>query len=186
MSTDLTVKETSPTALQASQEQRARLIWTGGIIAFFVVQAIVWAIALYITNNDPSHAILPRYDQRALAWDTEAAAMTRSQELGWQVQLDVASQANYKGQRIVTIQLKDNQGAAVEGAQVNVSFFHRARAALRESSEFKPVVEPTAISGSYTALLPLNRTGIWRFEIEAECQADKFIHMTETFVEAGK
>lgn len=186
MSTDWSAKETPLTALQASQERRASLTWTGGIIVFFVIQAIIWAIALYITNNDPSHAILPRYDQRALAWDKEAAALAHSQSLGWQVQLDVAAQADYKGQRVVTLQLKDKQGVGIEGATIEVSYFHQARAALRETIRFASSNNPPPASGTYTALLPLNRTGLWRFELEVEHQGEKFLHTTQAFVDAGK
>ncbi|MCE2792876.1 MAG: hypothetical protein LW697_10550 [Blastopirellula sp.] len=56
-----------PDAL-AQREATARLLWTGGIIAFFAIQAVLWIVAITLTSQDPSHVVFEGYDQRALNW----------------------------------------------------------------------------------------------------------------------
>lgn len=170
----------------SAAERKASLIWTGGIITFFVIQAILWAVALYITNNDLSHAIIPGYDQRALAWDAEAQAIAHSRELGWQVQIEVADTADARGQRLVTVRLLDRNGAALDGAKVEASYFHQARAALRETAAFTQSGGSDPSPGQYSAVLPINRNGLWRFEMVVELGLEKFSQTQQTFVTVRK
>ena len=72
------------TEIQATLQQKektAQFLWTGFILMFFVIQAIVWIVAITLTANDKSHAVLPNYDERALKWNEEVALRAASEKL---------------------------------------------------------------------------------------------------------
>ena len=71
------------------KEKTAQFLWTGFILMFFVIQAIVWIIAITLTSNDKSHAVLPDYDQRALNWNEQVKVRAASEKLGWQSRLSI-------------------------------------------------------------------------------------------------
>ena len=76
-------------------EATARLLWTGGIIAFFAIQAVLWIVAITLTSQDPSHVVFEGYDQRALNWDSWQQSMRASAALGWQPRIEVATRADH-------------------------------------------------------------------------------------------
>ena len=69
------------------KEKTAQFVWTGFILLFFVIQAIVWTVAISITTRDPSHAVVAGYDEKALNWDDEKALRLASANLGWQAEI---------------------------------------------------------------------------------------------------
>ncbi len=60
------------------KEKTAQFLWTGFILMFFVLQAILWTVAITLTTGDKSHAVIASYDARALNWDEEVAQRNAS------------------------------------------------------------------------------------------------------------
>jgi nitrogen fixation protein FixH len=144
------------------KEQTARLLWTGFILMFFVIQAIVWIVALSLTAGDKSHAVLPDYDRRALNWNEERERRTNSVKLGWQARLLVDDAADIRRNRVVTITLTDRQGQPVRNASLQLRAFHRARAGDPRQLRFREVGP-----GVYSTVLQVDKPGLWQFEGQA-------------------
>lgn len=151
----------SPSAL-TQREATARLLWTGGIIGFFLIQAILWAVAITLTSQDPSHAVLESYDQRALNWDSWQEAQRASRALGWSSRLEVSSTAQVDGRRDVFLQLTDRSGSPLAGATATLRVFHRARA-----GEARTVSLEEVAPGSFVGDFPAQHSGIWTMELTA-------------------
>jgi len=154
------------TTLQ-QKEKTAQFLWTGFILMFFLIQAIVWIVAISLTANDKSHAVVPNYDERALNWNEEVALRAASKNLGWQSQLSIDDSGDILGQRVITMKLRDRNDKPVDGATVNLRAFHRARAAVPQFLEFSPTGE-----GTYTSTLRVDKSGHWQFEGQAVAGAD--------------
>lgn len=148
-----------PSAL-IQREATARLLWTGGIIGFFLIQAILWAVAITLTSQDPSHAVLEGYDQRALNWDSWREAQRVSKALGWNSKLEVSGTAQVDGRRDVFLQVTDRSGAPLTGATGTLRVFHRARA-----GEAKTVALEEVAPGDYVGDFPARHSGLWTIEL---------------------
>lgn len=149
----------SPAEDLQSREAFAAMIWTGGIIGFFVIQAIIWAVAITITHSDPSHAVIANLDERVGSWDRRREAQAASDQLGWQTVVQVMPPASTSGQPQVQIRLQDRAGNPVVAEQLEVTGFHRARVTERQTLPLE-VVEP----GVWRVTTDLKRAGWWRFE----------------------
>ncbi len=75
------------------------------IIAFFVIQAILWIVAISYTANDSSHVVLTDYEQKSLHWDEDQAIKRASAALGWKTDLKIDEQADIVGNRAVRLRL---------------------------------------------------------------------------------
>jgi len=146
----------------AQREAAARMLWTGGIIGFFLIQAILWAVAITLTSQDPSHAVLEGYDQRALYWDSWQEAQRASSALGWNSVLEVSSPAEVSGRQNLFLQLTDRDGSPQTGATATLRVFHRARA-----GEAKTVSLEEAAPGTYVGDFQARHSGIWTLELTA-------------------
>jgi hypothetical protein len=51
-------------------------------------------VAVYLTVADRSFAVEPDYYQQSMDWDARMAQQRRNEQLGWQVELSVADEAN--------------------------------------------------------------------------------------------
>lgn len=146
----------------AQREATARMLWTGGIIGFFLIQAILWTVAITLTSQDPSHAVLEGYDQRALNWDSWQEAQRASAALGWSSILEVSSTAEVDGRRNLFLQLTDRDGKPLTGANATLRVFHRARA-----GEAKTVSLEEATPGTYVGDFQAQHSGFWTLELAA-------------------
>lgn len=147
-----------PNSSIQQKEKLAQWLWTGGIIAFFGIQAVIWAIAITLTTNDPSHAIVADYEKSSLSWDQSQAILKQSQALGWQTELTVSRTASLTGEREIRLQLLDRAGRPIEVAEVNLEIFHYAQAAIVHQVQLQPQGQ-----GVYAGKLPMQRSGYWRF-----------------------
>ena len=161
MSTAELNREVAPGSL-AQREATARLLWTGGIIGFFIIQAILWAVAITLTSQDPSHAVLDGYDERALNWDSWQESRRASEALGWSSKLEISEKAQVNGRRSLILQLSDRDGSALSGAHVSLRVFHRARA-----GEAKTIRLEEATPGNYVGDLQAQLSGFWTLELTA-------------------
>ena len=149
------------------KEKTAQFLWTGFILLFFVIQAIVWIIAITLTSNDKSHAVLPNYDQRALNWNEQVKVRAASQKLGWQSRLSIDETGDIMGQRVITMKLLDRDNRPVNDAAVELRAFHRARAGVPQMLQFAASGE-----GTYTSTIRVDKSGLWQFEGQAVAGSD--------------
>ena len=137
-------------------EDLARWIWTLVIVGFFSVQAVIWLVAITLTARDPSFAVAPHYEQESANWDAIVARRQASSELGWTIEFTRGS-LNSSQQSVLQIRLTDRAGQAVDGAQIEITLFHCARAA--ESQQ--PIVHDLG-QGNYFAETQMDRSGLWK------------------------
>lgn len=152
-----------------SREALAQMLWTGGIIGFFLIQAIIWAVAIAITHSDPSHAVIADRDERIGSWQRRREVQVANERLGWQTVVEVVPAAAVGGQRQVQIRLQDPAGKPVLAEQLEVTGYHRARVTEKQSLPLE-AVEP----GVWRVTADLKRAGWWRFEGQANRGTDEF------------
>jgi nitrogen fixation protein FixH len=148
----------SATANQNQKEITAQFAWTGFILAFFLIQAIIWIVAITYTLGDVSHAVVSGYDEQALRWDEIKSMRNASASLGWLCAIEVSDVSNIRGIRRVTCSLKDRAGQPVADANVKVQAFHVGRAGDKQRLQMVEV-EP----GIYESQVRIRRTGNWQF-----------------------
>ncbi|MEL7498971.1 MAG: FixH family protein [Planctomycetota bacterium] len=158
------------TTTQQRQEKFAQLIWTGGILGFFMIQAIIWTVAITLTANDKSHAVVADYDSRALNWDEEIARRDASARLGWVAQIHIDSTGNLRGERNLTVELVNREGHAIENAKLEVNTFHKAMAAVPQTMTFKEI-NP----GVYATTIVVRKPGNWQFAGTASNDESTFL-----------
>ncbi len=160
-----------------SRENVAQLKWVVFILMFFLIQAVIWTIAISITATDQSHAVVSGYDQKALNWDERKRVIQKSKALGWNVQVNVDSQTDIFKNRTVSLVLNDRLGAPINKASIDVRAFHRGRAAEVQEVQFKQVGP-----GVYSANLKIDRSGNWQFSGEAMLDQDRYLIDCQQFV----
>ena len=96
-----------------------------------------------------------------MGWDGTAARLRASQQLGWTASLQVEP-ADILGRRRLVRHIIDKDGVAVVGANVQLLMFHHARAADRVEVSLNPEKD-----GTYSALVPMKRAGLWECRIAA-------------------
>ena len=153
------IPETNSSATPQQREKSAQLLWTVIILGFFLIQAIIWTIAISITSNDPSHAVVSNYDEKALRWDEWRALQQASAKLGWVHELAVDDQADERDVRAVTLTLRDAQGLPIDGATVALSSFHCGHAGEKQELAFQSLGD-----GIYASALQVRYAGKWQFE----------------------
>jgi hypothetical protein len=125
---------------------------------------------LFVSWNHPSLTADKDYYQRAVGYDDVKAQEARNLALGWTLNLDLTRMvhAGVRETR-VGLQLADNAGLPLDGAQVTVEAFHLARAGERYRGEL-----PELSEGRYETFLPLRRVGIWEFRFVIRRGDDTF------------
>ena len=157
---------------QARQaESRHRLFWVGLIVGLLSAQLLLMFVAVYLTVADRSFAVEPDYYQQSMDWDARMAQQRRNEQLGWQVELSVADEANLFGDRKFLCRLTDGQGSPLDGAVIDLVAFPHARGSDRFSATLTPVGE-----GRYETTLRITRRGKWEFRLVAEHQGETFTH----------
>ncbi len=152
------------------RERTAQFMWTGFILVFFLVQAVLWAVAITFTANDPSHAVVSGYDEKALNWDQEKARLLKSEQLGWQSRLMIDSAADIRGNRAVTLELVDQNSQPVSGATIDLAGFHRARAGEKQKIQLTEIND-----GVYSGQIRIQKPGHWQFDGSATLGDDTFL-----------
>ena len=158
------------TATLQQKEKSAQLLWTGFILMFFVIQAILWTVAITLTSGDKSHAVVASYDERALNWDEEVAQRNASIRLGWQADLFLDSAADIRKFHVITLKVQDSRQQPVAGAVIEMVAFHRALAGEPQSVDLAEVGE-----GVYSGKIQVHKSGLWQFEGKATRGGDVFL-----------
>jgi nitrogen fixation protein FixH len=161
---------TNPAPTLEQKEKTAQLVWTGFILSFFLIQAVIWTVAFSVTANDQSHAVVAGYDEKALLWDEEKARRTASAQLGWQSELVVNPASDIRGFREVTFILHNANNSPITDATVELTAFHRGRAAQRQLVRFSELSD-----GVYAGQVQIRKTGLWQFDGVARKGDEAFI-----------
>lgn len=157
------------------KENIAKFLWTGVIITFFVIQAILWAVAITLTHNDPSNGVVEDYDQKALNWNAERQMRDHSRALGWTWQAQVGPAANYGASREIRIELRDREGQLLSGQKLHLVAFHGARSAEAQHLELLETSDP----GIYQGNVQVSKLGRWLLEIKIESPDNLFVDKQE-------
>lgn len=150
-------------------------LWPGMIFALLGLNACVVAVTLYLAHSDRSFAVEPEYDRKALAWQETAEQQARNRELNWNVDVEIGAMGAVG--RYLTVKLVDPKAGPVAGAAISAIAFHNARPAQRLSITFAE--DPP---GVYKATAPVDRPGIWHFEVRASVGASVFTSILERSV----
>ncbi len=162
---------------EANTRKRAWL-WPGIIIGMLGVHTIGCLIVVYIATSDPSHAVVPDYHSKAVAWDQHQAQARASLRLGWSCTIETSLAADMVGKRTVRISLRDGEGQPLTEAQVKLSTYHHARA-----NDVINAVFSEGAPGEYVATLDMKRPGLWAFDVEVIRGDD--IYTTEVDQQVG-
>ncbi|HVU04551.1 MAG TPA: FixH family protein [Polyangiaceae bacterium] len=121
----------------------------------------------YVAVSDPSFAVTDGYYARALSWDEQVAARTRSAALGWKGEVHATRMP--EGDVEVVVRLTDRAGKPVTGTHVDVTAFpvalsrYVSRGVLVESAP-----------GEYRVRIPLRRDGWTEIDVDATRGGDRF------------
>ena len=161
--------KTLPPELQR-RERTAQLMWTALILMFFLIQGVLWTVAISITSSDASHAVVAGYDEQALRWDEVKKLRHESATLGWDAEIQVDSKGDIRGNRVITLRLKDQNQAPLENAKVEINAYHRGRAAEKQNLTLKSVGP-----GIYSTTLLVRNSGQWQFTGTAKSDDQQFL-----------
>lgn len=148
--------KTMSQSISHPNERLAQWCWTAFILMFFMIQAIIWTVAISLTAGDESHAVVANYDEQALKWDELKQLRRESAQLGWTSETLIDRTDDISGQRGVTVRLVDETGGPVTQAVFNMRAFHRAMAAKPQQLTFTEIGP-----GVYGAKIKVERYGKW-------------------------
>ncbi len=164
--------------MKATESESAprRVFWPfPGIVFLLIGLSLTMAtVTAVLATNDPSFGLEEDYFAKAVAWDETAAQLEKNKELGWEAKAELSAALDGQGERAVTVLLTDAQGAAVEGAKVEVFAFHNAR---RKDTLGFELVEIAA--GRYAGAAPMVRLGQWTLRLRVT-RDDEVFTSTET------
>lgn len=160
--------------IEKTRELTAQLLWTAFVLLFFVVQGILWTVAISVTAGDSSHAVVAGYDEQALQWDEVKKLQQASDRLGWKAEIMVDATGDVRGDHKVSVTLSkesnETGGKDIEGVEVELTAFHRARAADPQTLTLEEITP-----GTYQGVLKVQHSGIWQFSGTASTANDKFL-----------
>lgn len=150
--------------------RRTAGLWPWVVPALLVGQVGFSSVTVYLAVSDPSFAAEPDYYRKALDWDAAAVQRQAQSELGWRLDVDLASIESPLQERQIRVRLLDRDGRPIEGATVSAEAFHHARAAERFRLTFDADGE-----GGYVAPLAVRRTGLWELRLRTEAGGHTFV-----------
>ncbi|MEZ6095465.1 MAG: FixH family protein [Pirellulaceae bacterium] len=157
--------------VDAKNENFHRMLWTGIILSFFLIQAVIWTIAITLTANDPSHVIVDGYDQDPKTMEAERQEMLASRALGWHANFEIKVLDEIFGRNELRLSLTDRDGKPISGANISLRVFHNALA-----SEVQEVsMNETEERGVYIADAMMRKSGWWTFEGVARHDGTKYL-----------
>lgn len=148
-----------------------RVFWPfpGLVFVLIGLSLTLAAVTVTLATNDPSFGVEEDYFAKAIAWDETAAQQAKNRELGWEAAAELSASLDGRGERAVTVLLHGREGAAVDGAKVDVFAFHNAR--RKETLTFELVeIAP----GRYAGGAPMVREGQWTLRLSVSRGEDVF------------
>lgn len=129
--------------------------WLCVCVGLLVTNALVMAV-LVTASSRSAPAVVPRYYERAVAWDQTMEEARLAAELGWTLELSL-------GDHGAAARLVDRDGQPVSGARLTIGGFHRARPAQRLAL----VLVTDAAGEARAPALSGDRTAGW-YELDVE------------------
>lgn len=145
-------------------------LWPGMVFGLIGLNVAVVATTAWLAGHDPSFAVEPDYDARAVRWDDASRQRSADQSLGWQVVLD-AEPILTDHDAVIRLEARvaDASGDALHPSQIQVVAFPSIRAAARQSIVMKPGAD-----GLLHGSLDFTHPGAWRFDLSIIAGADTF------------
>ncbi len=141
-------------------------LWPAAVIGALVV-TVVANVVLLMAANDPRHsAVEPNYYRKAVAWDSTMAQEGRNEALGWRIATTLEATAEGA---LVRAQLSDRAAVPLSGARVRLEGIHNLDSGRRVLGELRETGP-----GTYEAVLPLRRSGLWELRVTVDRQGDRF------------
>lgn len=134
--------------------------WVGMVIGLLGLSVVIQGIAVFLSVGDPSFAIEPDYENKAVHYDDIRLQRLHNEALGWTV--GIRATAGRPGDMQVDVILQDDAGRLIEDAQVGLEALHVARANRVLRADALPYAET-----GYRCALPMRRSGIWEFHVDA-------------------
>ncbi len=114
-------------------------------IAGLLVANVIAMMALAVAANHGGAQVIPDYYAKATHYDDELDSSSRSQALGWRVEVTVAGD-------VIDATVVDASGAPITGATVRITGYQRAHA-----SEVVDVALTATTAGHYRGAMPSRR-----------------------------
>lgn len=157
------------TSNAATHQKRVFWPFPGLVFVLIGLSLTIAAVTVTLATNDPSFGVEEDYFAKAVAWDETVAQLERNRALGWEAAAELSGSLDGRGERAVTVLLRDREGAAVEGARASVFAFHNAR--RKETITFELVeIAP----GRYAGGAPMVREGQWTLRLSVTRGEDVF------------
>lgn len=150
---------------------RRNVLWPGMIVALLAAHILAMLVTVWIATRDRSFAIEPDYYQKGLHWDAIAKQQRANAILGWRAALQIGSDPDVLGRRMLTCTLTDKFGAPIENAAVDLVGFAHARGTERTSAILESCGE-----GVYETTFRFPRKGLWEFRLVARRGHETFTH----------
>ncbi len=144
--------------------------WPILLVVLFVSQASIVLGTAVIASGRGSKPLDDGYYARSLNWDTERAALTRADELGWSITVTAGPPQGVYKQRLLSISLVDQAGLPISDAAVQVRTFHRARSDVK-IEEVMPMSDP----GVYSKELRMSKPGLWDVQISIRAMGEDIL-----------
>jgi hypothetical protein len=148
------------------RESRRARFWKLFPFGLLGTMLLGWGYMVSVALDDPSFSVEKEYYAKAVDWDAHQAQLARNRELGWQIHARLDPEGHDMRLAVTVV---DRRGAQVRGARVAVEAFPVARGT--------DLIEASLVArhdGSYSALLPMRRPGIWEFRYSVERSGEVF------------
>ncbi|MFN9628209.1 MAG: FixH family protein [Planctomycetota bacterium] len=143
---------------QTTSERKSALLWATFIFGLIGINLSIAGYALAVAVADQSFRPLPNYSTQAVDWQIQKELISRSNQLGWNVQFEHSDSPNQ-----IRIMIADIDGRPVTGVTGALMAFHFTRVAEHRKV---PIIESSQEQGVYFAQIPIDREGKWQVSID--------------------
>lgn len=150
--------------------------WPWFVAAALLVTVGVNVVILVAARSDRTGSVVePDYYRKAVAWDETMVRRAASDRLGWSATARIErpvtrTDADAAEQDEVLVQIRDEMGASVQGAQASAVLIHNLEAG-------HPLAVPLGERepGLYVATIARVRAGRWEVRVEAQRGEERFL-----------
>ena len=142
-------------------ERRAKRFWVTFIVTLLGLQIAIGAVSIFLATGDKSVAVVPDYHRAAMNWDETKKERQAALLSGWTWRLSVSDVVDGRGMRAVELLVIDAEQSPIDQLRIAGRAYHHAEASATYSIAFQP-----AGNGRYITLVPMQRDGLWQFDLE--------------------
>lgn len=134
--------------------------WPLIIVGMLLVHAsLIVGTIIYVGGKRDTY-VDPDYYAKAIDWDNQREMKELAEKKGWDVSISAIPVGDDQAQRVISVTLTDQQGAAIDDAIVHVVCFNPNEMSNRVSQELDRQGR-----GVYEHKMPIERPGIWSCSI---------------------